>query len=129
MEKEKTSLKIGTILTYGLGGMFPLGFVLCVAGYYLNIFMTDVAGFTAALAAVLYTAIQIIKMVTMAMSGAIVDKYEIKGGKYRTWILISGIVLGISFPLCFLYLDLPVKTYVVIFVLFYVLQSLSYNVS
>ena len=62
MAKEKSTLKFGTILAYGLGGMFPLGFVLCVAGYYLNIFMTDIVGFSAAVAAVLYTAIQIIKM-------------------------------------------------------------------
>ena len=129
MAKEKSTLKFGTILTYGLGGMFPLGFVLCVAGYYLNIFMTDIVGFSATVAAVLYTAIQIIKMVTMAMSGAIVDKFDIKAGKYRTWILISGIALGVSFPLCFLYLNIPTQTYMIVFVLFYVLQSLAYNVS
>ncbi len=129
MEKEKKTLSTGTILGYGLGGMFPLGFVLCVAGYYLNIFMTDIVGFSAALAAVLYTGIQIIKMVTMAMSGAIVDKFEMKSGKYRTWILIAGIVLGISFPLCFLYLDIPTSVYTVVFVIFYIVQSLAYNVS
>ncbi len=129
MEKEKSTLKVGTILGYGLGGMFPLGFVLCVAGYYLNIFMTDIVGFSAALAAVLYTSIQIIKMITMAMSGAIVDKYEMKNGKYRTWILISGIALGIAFPLCFLYLNIPTSTYMIIFVIFYIFQSLAYNVS
>lgn len=128
MKKEKTSLSVRTILGYGLGGMFPLGFVLCMATY-LNLFMTDFIGFSAAAAAVLYTAIQIIKMVTMAISGAIVDKFEIKGGKYRTWILLSGIALGISFPLCFLYLELPLSVYVVVFVLFYIVQSLCYNIS
>ena len=128
MNKEKSTLSFKTILGYGLGGMFPLGFVLCMANY-LNLFMTDVVGFSAAMAAVLYTAIQIIKMVTMAVSGAIVDKFDIKAGKYRTWILISGILLGISFPLCFLYLDIPTGVYVAVFVIFYVIQSLCYNVS
>jgi len=128
MAKEKSTFKFGTILGYGLGGMFPLGFVLCLANY-LNIFMTDFAGFSAALTAVLYTAIQIIKMVTMALSGAVVDKWEMKAGKYRTWVLIGGIVLGISFPVCFLYLDVAPAVYTAIFIAAYVVQSFAYNVA
>ncbi|MBQ7736351.1 MAG: MFS transporter [Oscillospiraceae bacterium] len=128
MEKEKTTLKAKEILGYGIGGMFPYGFVLCVTGYYLLIFMTDIAGFPTALAAGLYTAIQIIKLITMAVSGVIVDKVNFKGGKYCTWILIAGIGLGISFPLCFLYLALPTTAYAALFMVVYTIQTLCYNV-
>lgn len=128
MEKEKSTFKFGTIAGYGLGGMFPLGFVLCLANY-LNLFLTDYAKFPVALAATIYTAIQIIKMITMAISGVIVDKFDIKAGKYRTWILISGIALGISFPLCFYVFKVPTGTYVVLILVFYFIQSLAYNVS
>lgn len=128
MEKEKSTFKFGTIVGYGLGGMFPLGFVLCLANY-LNLFLTDYAKLPVALAATIYTSIQVIKMITMAISGVIVDKFDIKAGKYRTWILISGIMLAISFPLCFKAFNLTTGTYTVVLLVVYFVQSLAYNVS
>lgn len=127
MNKEKGTLKWSEILGYGVGGMFTYGFQLCVTGYFLMIFMTDIAGFSTALAATLNTAIQVIKMITMVFSGVIIDKINFRTGKYRTWILICGIGLGIFFPLSFVYLPLPTTTYAVIFLIIYSLQTLFYN--
>lgn len=127
MEKEKSTLKFGTIAGYGLGGMFPIGFVLCLAPYILN-FLIQV-GFDTITAGAIYTAIQIIKMVTMAMSGAIVDKFNIKAGKYRTWILIANIALAVSFPINWIVLKVDLKVYLVVIIVSYFIQSLAYNVS
>lgn len=127
MKKEKGTLKWSEILGYGAGGMFAYGFQLCVTGYFLMIFMTDIAGFSTALAATLNTAIQVIKMVTMVFSGVIIDKINFRSGKYRTWILICGIGLGIFFPLSFVYFPLPTTTYALVFLVIYSLQTLFYN--
>ncbi len=49
-------------------------------------------------------------------------------GKYRTWVLVSGIGLGLFFPLSFFYYPLPQSVYVVVFMIIYTLQTLFYNV-
>ncbi|MCI9134736.1 MAG: MFS transporter [Lachnospiraceae bacterium] len=128
MSKEKKTLRNSEIVGYGLGGMFTYGFQLAVTGYYLMYFMTDVIGFSAMLAATIYSAIQWIKMGTMVFSGVIIDTVNFKSGKYRTWTLISGIGLGIFFPLSFVYFGLPTSAYVVVFLALYSLMTLCYNV-
>ncbi len=128
MVKEKRTLGMGEIFGYGFGGMFMYGFQLCVTGYFLMYFMTDIAGFPTGLAATLNTAIQVIKMVTMMFSGAIIDFVNFKSGKYRTWTLIAGIGLGIFFPLSFVYFDMSVAAYAVIFIIIYTIHTIFYNV-
>ncbi len=128
MEKQKGTLKFGEIFGYGFGGMFMYGFQLCVTGYFLMYFMTDIAGFSTALAATLNTIIQGLKMATMVFSGAIIDAINFKSGKYRTWVLVAGIGLGIFFPLSFVYFDLPVTVYSVIFIVIYTIHTIFYNV-
>ncbi|MCQ2420231.1 MAG: MFS transporter [Clostridia bacterium] len=127
MKKEKGTLKWSELLGYGVGGMFAYGFQLCVTGYFLMIFMTDVAGFSTTLAATLNTAIQVIKMITMIFSGVLIDKINFRSGKYRTWSLICGIGLGVFFPLSFVWFPLPTTTYAVVFLIIYSLQTLFYN--
>lgn len=128
MEKEKRTLSFGTIFGFGASGMFTYGFQLMITGYYLMYYMTDVAGFSAVLAASLYSSIQIIKLITMLCSGIIIDAVNFNRGKYRTWTLIAGICLGIFFPLSFFYYPLPQSAYAVIFMIVYTLQMLSYNI-
>lgn len=128
MQNEKRTLKLSEIVGYGAGGMFTYGFQLMVTGYYLMYFMTDVAGFPAALAASLYSGIQVVKMVTMLFSGVIIDSVNFKSGKYRTWVLVAGIGLGIFFPLSFFCFPLSQAAYAVIFMIVYTLQTLCYNV-
>lgn len=101
MEKEKRTLKFSEIFGFGAGGMFTYGFQLMITGYYLLYYMTDIAGFSTVLAASLYSTIQIIKMVTMLFSGVIIDAINFRSGKYRTWVLVSGIGLGLFFPSAF----------------------------
>lgn len=128
MEKEKRTLKFSEIFGFGAGGMFTYGFQLMITGYYLLYYMTDIAGFSTVLAASLYSTIQIIKMVTMLFSGVIIDAINFRSGKYRTWVLVSGIGLGLFFPLSFFYYPLPQSVYVVVFMIIYTLQTLFYNV-
>ena len=128
MEKEKRTLKFSEIFGFGAGGMFTYGFQLMITGYYLLYYMTDIAGFSTVLAASLYSTIQIIKMVTMLFSGVIIDAINFRSGKYRTWVLVSGIGLGLFFPLSFFYYPLPQSVYVVVFMIIYTLQTLFYNI-
>lgn len=128
MEKEKRTLKFGEVFGYGLGGMFTYGFQLCVTGYFLMYFMTDVIGFPVVLAATLYTVIQWVKMATMVLSGVIIDSINFKSGKYRTWVLVAGVMLGIFFPLSFTYFNLSTTGYSILFIILYTIQTLAYNV-
>ncbi len=128
MEKEKRTLPFKEVFGYGFGGMFMYGFQLCVTGYFLMYFMTDVAGFPTVLAATLYSAIQWIKMATMLFSGAIIDAVNFKSGKYRTWTLVAGIGLGIFFPLSFVYFDMSTTAYSVLFIIIYTIHTIFYNV-
>ena len=40
--KVKATLSPATIFLYGLGGMFPYGWILVITGYYFLFFMTDI---------------------------------------------------------------------------------------
>jgi Na+/melibiose symporter-like transporter len=128
MEKTKRTVKLGDVIGFGTGGMFTYGFQLMITGYYLMYFMTDVAGFDTTLAASLYSAIQVIKLVTMMFSGVIVDSVSFKTGKYRTWYLIASIILGVFLPLSFAYWNISTSTYVVLFMICYTVQTIGYNV-
>ena len=128
MEKQKGTIGLGKVIGFGMGGMFGYGFQLMVTGYFLMYFMTDVAGFDAGLAAGINSGVQIIKLVSMLFSGVIIDSINFKSGKYRTWCLVAGVLLGVFFPATFFYYNLPVGVYVVVFLIIVSLQFIAYNV-
>lgn len=125
-QKAPSVLKAGLIYTYGLGD-FSFTFFILFIGYYLMYYLTDVIVFPAALAAVLYTLVQTFESATILLSGAIIDRVRIKGGKYRPWLLIGGITCCLGTWLFFTRFPLSISAYTYIFPLFYLIAYWGYN--
>lgn len=70
-------------------------------GSYISYYYTDVAGFTAALAAMIVSICTIFDGFSDILMGVIIDRTHTRFGKTRPWILIGGIVDGILLALSF----------------------------
>ena len=126
--KAKSTLKLSEKLGYGGGGLFVYCFYLQFQAYYMMIFLTDVLGFNAYIAATIYTATQIIKVITMIVGGTVIDSTNLKLGKYRSWILIGAILVSIFSVLMFWKFNIPTVAAVALFVIVYIIQSFGYNI-
>lgn len=127
--ENKLTISPATLSLYGLGGMFPAGFVLVITGYYFMYFMTDLLGLPTAMAATVYSGIQWWKLLSMIASGMIIDGIPLKSGRYKGWSLIAGFVQAIVFPLAFLDLGLPPVAAAIWVFVFEALLNLAYNVA
>lgn len=130
MEKKnskKMTLPLTTTVFYG-SGMFSFGFQLTLTGYYLMIFLTDVLKFDTAVAATINTITQWAKIFLMLLAGVLVDRFRLKGGQLRPWILVGSLGLFIFFPLSFFDTGLPTIPRIVVFLAFYFGMILSYNI-
>lgn len=127
--ENKLTISPATLGLYGLGGMFPAGFVLVITGYYFMYFMTDLLGLPTAMAATVYSGIQWWKLLSMIASGMIIDGIPLKSGRYKGWSLIAGFVQAIVFPLAFLDLGLPPVAAAIWVFVFEALLNLAYNVA
>lgn len=87
---EGKGKKIGTYLTlsYGMG---DLGFIFMVtmSNTYLLMFFTDVAGITAAAAGTLMMVGRIIDSCSPPVIGAVIERSNLRWGKYLSWVLIG----------------------------------------
>ena len=126
-KKKKMTLPLHTTVLYG-SGMFSFGFQLTLTGYYLMIFLTDVLKFDTAVAATINTVTQWAKIFLMLLAGVVVDRFRLKGGLLRPWILVGSIGLFIFFPLSFLDTGLPTIPRIIVFLAFYFGMILSYNI-
>lgn len=86
--------------SYGLG---DLGFIFMVtmSNTYLLMFYTDVAGITAAAAGTLMMAGRIIDSCSPPVIGAVIEKTNLRWGKYLSWILIGAPLIFIFNTLMF----------------------------
>lgn len=124
----KKTLPFSTLAAYGGGGMFSYGFFNNFLAYNTLFFLTDVAGFPSVVAASMYSAIQLLKIITMTVSGIVIDSTSLKWGKYRSWIAIGCILIVISGGTMFLNLSaLETTFYGILFVFLYALCNFGYN--
>ncbi len=127
--ENKLTLSPATLGLYCLGGMFPAGFVLVITGYYFMFFMTDLLGLPTAMAATVYSGIQWWKLLSMIVSGMLIDGVALKSGRYKGWSLIAGFVQAIAFPLAFADLGLPPIAAAIWVFVFEAILMLGYNVA
>ncbi len=126
--KVKATLSPATVFLYGLGGMFPYGWILVITGYYFLFFMTDILKLPTVLAASIYSAIQWWKLAAMVISGIVIDGTSLRSGKYRGWVLITGIVMAVAFPIAFADFGLSQTGAAVVVVAAEVVLMLAYNI-
>ena len=125
--KEGRTLSFGELFGYGAGGMFTYTFYNMLQAYFMLYFLTEVLGLSTVLAATIYSVTQWVKVITMILAGTIIDATMLKLGKYRSWILIGTVGVTIFATIMFLNLGLPTSAAIAVFLVAYVLQSLSYN--
>ncbi len=127
MKESKMTLKWYERYGYGFGGLFSYSFYLMLQAYFLLFFLTDVLGFNPYVAAVIYSATQWIKVLTMIFAGTIIDATCLRMGKYRSWIAIGAVLTTIFATLMFTNMNLPAAVGVPVFLIAYILQSFGYN--
>lgn len=123
----KTKLKGSQVVAYGFFGMFLNTFYLMFLAYFRLVYLTDVLQLSTTVAAIVNSLATWGNVVTMLLAGILIDKVNFKTGKYRTWTLVGGIIMGISFPLLFSNLGLSQGAAGVMFIVMFIIQSIGYN--
>lgn len=123
----KTKLKTSQIIAYGFFGMFLNTFYLMFLAYFRLVYLTNVLQLSTTIAATVNSLATWGNVVTMLLAGILIDKINFKSGKYRTWALVGGIVMGIVLPLLFSDLGLSEAAAGALFIVLFVVQSIGYN--
>jgi len=126
MDQEKKGLGIVEVVGYGACSMGALMFQASFVSYQLLAFLTNVSGFSTVVAATIFSFANLIKIITMAASGTLIDGVTFKSGKFRTWCLIGGFV-SVASSLMFFKFDMAEAAYIVVFVALFVINQLGYN--
>lgn len=126
-ELKPQGLKKSQILLYGFFGMFLNTFYLMFLAYNRLFYLTNVLQLSTQISAVVNTLSVWGNVVTMLLAGAIIEKFTFKSGKFRTWTIIGGIVVGIAFTLLFANFGLSQGVAGALFVVMFVIQSIGYN--
>ncbi len=111
---------------YGLGE-FGFTFFNFLVAYYLMYYLTDVLCLPMLVAASIYSAVQWVEVMTMLTAGIMIDKIQLKGGKYRPWIVLGSVVCGISTLIFFTDFHLNQTLSAVIFTIAYFCCYCGYN--
>ena len=120
----KTKLKGSQVVAYGFFGMFLNTFYLMFLAYFRLIYLTDVLKLSTTVSAIVNSLATWGNVVTMLLAGVLIDKVNFKTGKYRTWTLVGGIIMGISFPLLFSNLGLSQGAAGAMFIVMFIVQIL-----
>ena len=84
---EKTKLTQGKITAYGFL-LFTTSLPAMLQMMYINVFMTDYAGISAAVTATTLLIARIIDFIFGFLTGPMVEKIHLPWGKYRSWLLL-----------------------------------------
>lgn len=128
MNLNTNALTRRKLFYYGYGmGEFGFTFFLMFIAYHLMYFMTDVLNMPAGIAAVTYTTIQWFEGITMVLAGVLIDRVNIKWGRYRPWMLGGAVVCMVCTCAFFIDPKLSVAGNVIYFSAFYFLAYSGYN--
>lgn len=83
-------------------GAFGQNFVYGIMMSYLMNFYTDSVGIAPAVVATLFLVARIWDAVNDPLTGFIIDRAHPRSGKYRPFILVGGILIGVATVLCFI---------------------------
>ncbi len=127
MNENKRTLSVRTIASYGIGYLFLANFYQSFLTFSLLFFMTDYLKISTFTAAALYSSTQFIQIITMLLSGVLIDSTNLKFGKYRSWILIGGSMVFIFAGSLFLDFRLDIKAASIYILIIYSLMALGFN--
>ena len=119
---------ISRLFAYGYGlGEFGFTFFNMLVAYYLMYYLDSVLKLPMLTAAAFYSGVQWIEVITMLAGGVFIDRFRIRGGKYRPWMLLGAIVCAVSNAVLFtdFYAGHPASAW--IFAVFYFLCYCGFN--
>ena len=95
--------------------------------YYLMYFLTDFAGITPAIVAVVLLISRVVDFLFALVVGPIIQKSNMRWGRYRSWILISVFLVQIGLFMMFINPDVTLGVKAIIVCIGYILQNAPMN--
>jgi GPH family glycoside/pentoside/hexuronide:cation symporter len=96
MTTESLSTKVK--LAYGVGDLGP-ALVSAVSGFFLNVFLLEVAGLAPATAALIFVIVKIWDSMNDPLVGSLTDKTNTRWGRRRPWLLFGAIPFALAYYL------------------------------
>lgn len=109
-------------------GAFGQNFAYAIMMSYLMIFYTDNVGLSSALVGTLFLIARLWDAINDPLTGFIIDRAHLKSGKYRPFIGIGGVLIGIMTILCFINPNLDHSGKVVYAFITYILWCSVYSI-
>ncbi len=126
METQKPPLKKSIINLYGLPS-FGFNLFVCIEIFFFAAFLTDYAKIPVALAGTVLMITSIFDIVWVPTAGVIIEKSNMRWGRYRSWLLIGPPVATLFFILQFLKIGDPTMNAILISVGF-IVSHLVWNI-
>ena len=123
---EKNSISMLEKIGYGSGDM-ACNFIYQTIIMYITFFYTDIYGISAKAVSIMFLVSRVQDAITDPIMGAIVDKYHLKKGKYRPYILYGAIPFFISAVLCFSTPDFNNAGKIIYAYVTYILMTMVYT--
>lgn len=123
--RETTLAQRSTYYCY----FFGQNMLYFIVSQFAMLYFTDYVGISAAVIGVIFLVARIWDAVNDPMFGIIVDKSNLKAGKYKAWINIASILLPIISLLVFCVPNISVTGKTVYIAVVYILWGMTYTVS
>lgn len=94
---------------------------------YVNFYLTDIALIPVATVAVLLLIVRIADMFLVPIAGGVMEKSNMKWGKYRSWLLVGAPILGVFFTLIFTNFNVSLPIKIAIFMIVYLAAHFCVN--
>ncbi|MBR0416514.1 MAG: MFS transporter [Firmicutes bacterium] len=128
-KKAKRTLGLGTLLAYGVGSLLGDSPYANLIAYQVLFYLTDVLMVNTYLAATVYSGVQWIKFLTMAIAGVIIDAKALRWGRYRSWCFV-GALLVCTVPLTYANFGFKsVAVVITVYLITLVINQIGYNLA
>ncbi len=107
VEPAKPIAKLSFVrkLAYGVGDVGP-ALVATISGFFLNVFLLDVAGLEPYLAAIIFLIVKVWDSLNDPIIGTLTDRTNTRWGRRRPWLLFGAVPFGLAWFLQWLVPDL-----------------------
>lgn len=126
MEKQNSGIKLWQMALYALA---PAGFSLLVGmnTYYTNYFLTDVAIIPLTLIATILLVVRVVDMIEVPIIAVILEKSNMRWGKYRSWLLVGAPLLAVFYTLIYTNINAGLEVKLALFIGAYIVAHIFVN--